>query len=797
MNDYGYFDDAAREYVITDPFPPAPWINYLSNGHLCTIISQKGGGMTFLDSSVEQRFTRYHQDRGVPQDRPGHYLYLREQDGTIWSPTFDPTRTPLDEWECRHGMGYTTFCASYRGVTARLRFFVPPDDNVLLWELALENHRQGRADLLVTPYVEFGFLQAMREVRYWHWCRYHNTFTYDPKLSAIRYYYGTPEALKNMSVFLSGSGTPAGFDCSRDAFLGRGGREDAPESLLAGKLTGSELPGGGHGCGALGYRVRMKPGQRKRLCFALGGAETWQQAGRLIRKYRKEESVDRAFGRLGRAWNRYLDVTRVEVPDPAMQSFVNIWNPYNCRAALERARWISAVHTGMGGGLTSRDSMQDAQSIAHLHPAWARDRIRVVLGYQCPDGRFWRSFDPVTGSAPEAEDIRSDNGVWSILTTHAYLAETGDFDFLKVSVAYYGGKPASVFDHLYHALTYIYEHVGKNGLPLLYDMDWNDSLYLFAEEGAESVMLAQQLVYACGLLGEIAEKHGKPKVMRWCERVRKELTATLNSGRVWDGQWYRRLLYSGRRTPLGSARRREGKLFLNTQAWAVIAQVASQQRGETCMDRVHEHLATPYGLQLLWPAYTGIPEPEDPLVSNRPGVGENAGIFNHAFAWGIMAEALLGRGDRAFQYYRNALPNVLSEKVGSERYLNEPYAWSSHIIGPPDERAGQALLSWLSGTTTWMYVAATQYILGIRPTLDGLLINPGIPAEWATFTVRRRYRGTLYIITVRNPDHVNRGVQRVFVNGVEQASNLLSGTDRRRVRVEVILGKDSQLCTAL
>ncbi|MBU8902520.1 MAG: hypothetical protein KOO69_07255, partial [Victivallales bacterium] len=526
MNNYGYFDDAAKEFIINNPLTPTPWINYLSNGHLCSIISQKGGGMSFLDSSVEQRFTRYHQDRGIPADRPGHYVYIREQDGTLWSPTFEPTRTRLDNWECQHGMGYTVFNANYCGVSARLCFFIPPDDNVLLWDLTLENKREKTVSLTVAPYVEFSFLQVMREAKYWHWCRYHNTFTYEPELEAIQYYYGTPEAQKNMFVFLSGSDAATGFDCSRDSFLGRGGMEDSPASMITGKLNNTELPGGGHGAGVLSYSVKLEPGQSKRICFALGGADSQQETALLIKKYKSLQAVDDAFEQLGKVWDNYLSVTNVDVPDAQMQSFVNIWNPYNCRVSFERARWVSAVHTGMGGGLTSRDSMQDAQSICHLHPEWAQERIRLILAYQFSDGHFWRSFDPDSGNPPEADDIRSDNGVWSIFTTHDYLAETGNFSFLNEKISYYEEGEASVFEHLYQALRYIYEHAGKNGLPLLYDMDWNDSLYLFAEEGTESVMLAQQLVFACGLFSEIASQHENPEAVHWCESIKKELTVT-------------------------------------------------------------------------------------------------------------------------------------------------------------------------------------------------------------------------------------------------------------------------------
>lgn len=765
---YGRFDDAGREFIITDPFPPTTWINYLSNGRFCSIISQKGGGFSFFESAAELRLTRYRQTRSFPMDRPGHWVYLREADGTLWSPTFEPTRTNLDRWECHVGLGYTTFQASYRDLAITLTFFVPPEDQVLVWDLHFANRRKEAASILVVPYVEFSFQEMMEEVMSFHWCRMQLSFTYDESRGAIKYFYGPPYAKRRINTFLSASRRPDSFCCDRDAFMGCRGTEERPEEMVRGKLSCTQLPGGGHGCGALGFHLSIPAGGTDRLAVVLGCAETWPEVDAMIQKFQSLSVVDEGRRAVSRFYDDYLRAFQiVDLPDREMKRFVNIWNPYNCRHSFERARFVSAIHTGMGGGMQSRDSVQDAMSIAHLVPSWARERIAIVQRYQHPNGRYISTFDPKSKKEPvdDGTHVRCDNGVWQIFTTYAYLAETGDLSFLHERIPYYKGSEASLFEHLWMALRYIVENQGKHGLPLMFDQDWNDSLQLFKRPGCQTVMLAEQVVYACRLLAEMARLLERDDVVVWCEREAERLKTILNSDVVWDGAWYRRVIYADKEVHLGSAKRPEGKIYLNTQSWAVIAGVASPERARIAMGKCEELLAEPYGFRLLWPPYSGTPEPGDPLLGNGPGVSENAGVFNHANTWAIIAATVMGDGIKAFEWYARCLPPNVIAKVGIERYMNEPYCYSSHIIAPPDPRAGMALLSWLSGTTTWMYIAATQYILGIRPTLQGLLLDPCIPPTWSGFSVERRYRGSTYRIRIQNPRGVMKGIASITVDG--------------------------------
>jgi len=507
---------------------------------------------------------------------------------------------------------------------------------------------------------------------------------------------------------------------------------------------------------------------------------------KLARTYRRLSNVDAQWKKLGAFYDQYLGAFQAELPDADMRRFVNVWNPYGCRHTLEHVRFISAVHTGMeGGGLRTRDSMQDAQAVAHLRPDWARAAIVTTLAHEHPQGCFPDSFNPnVEQDHKPGGNKRCDNAVWPLQATYAYLAETGELAFLDEPVPYYHAHEAPVLEHLWQGLKWIAQHTGERGLPLLFGRDWNDHFWTFHEEGAESVMLAEQMVLACGLLGEIGRAVGRGDVVRWCQRWAKHFTEAVNSDAVWDGAWYRRLLFADDKTPLGSAARPEAKLYANAQSWAVISRAAPPDRAEQALDAIAEHLTEPYGIRMLWPPYTGIPLPPAPLTSNAPGVGENGGIFMQPNAWAVWAEAELGRGDRAFGYYRRTLPPVACETVGVERYLNEPYCYSSHLMAPPDGRAGTACLSWLTGTTACMYIAATQYILGLRPTLAGLRIRPCVPAAWKGYRVRRRFRGAVHDIEVRNPDGRQHGLRELRVGGEEIDGDVVPPpAGRRRVKV--------------
>lgn len=797
MNDYGHFDDARSEYVITRHFPPAAWMNFLLNDRFTAIVSQSAGGSCFYDAAATGRLTAYRQEHAVPTDRPGFYLYVREADGTLWAPTYEPVRTEVDRWSCRHGLGYTTFEAEYKGLEATITFFVPPDDTVLVWEIEFRNNRKTAAKFSTTSFVQFSFLHAARELEYWHWCRFYTDCRYDPSVQAIKFDYRVFEDLPKLKVFTACSETPAGFDCDQASFIGRGGTLDAPAGVKAGKLANSAMPGGGHGVGALQCEHELAPGASKRFSVTVGCAPTWKEADALIGKFQSLATVSAELDRVRTTWRERVGVFQCELPDKDIQRMLNAWNPYNCVINVNRKKSMTASVTGMERtGIQTRDTMQDAMSLLSLRPALARKLIDYIISFQYPSGEYPATIDPTLHKPAWYYAVRSDNGVWPVYTAHAYVSESGNVAWLREKIRFYTEKGPSdegtVLEHLWRGLKHIDSLRGRNGLPLIIDIDWNDNLYIFKVDGKEeSVMLGQQLVYAAQLLKELAMRvGGVADVIAWCDEAIARLTAALNSPAVWDGAWYRRYLFSNDDKPhLGSAKRREGSIYLNTQSWAVISETGPGGRAQQSMDAAHANLSTPHGLRLLNPPYTGIPEPEDPLYNNGPGVRENGGVFHHAHAWAAMAETILRHGDLAHKLYRDVLPNVASDQRGADKYVNEPYAFSSTTLASPHPRAGEGDLAWFTGTVTWMYVIGTQYLLGIRPCLTGLLIDPCVPSTWKSFRITRQFRGATLNIHITNPDGVQTGVKSVRVDGKPISGNVLSAfVEGETHDVEVTMG---------
>jgi cellobiose phosphorylase len=746
---YGHFDDPRREFVVTDPLPPTTWINYLGNTRLTAFISQQAGGLAWHVEPQQRRLTRYHW-LPAPQDRPGFYVYVRDRaTGATWNPHFAPTCAPLDAYECRHGLGYSRFAGEKDGVRVAVRYFIPPGDDLMVWDVTVENKGGAARELTLASYVEFGVLDFMREL-FWCYLKSQIGFTFDPRENWIKYNYHVFAAPFVPAIFFACTRKVDGFDCARQAFCGRGGSLERPAMAM----TGSELPaGGGHGCGSLGVNLSLTPGGRERFAYVLGVADNWERAAALRRKFASTEAIDAAFAELGAYWGRKTGVLQAQSGDAHFDRVVNSWAPLNCQITLERTRDISTDHVG-ADGMRFRDTMQDALAVATFDPAFARERIRLVLTSQARDGSGNFSFYPF---APEMrvnlDPNRCDNTVWPIITIANLVNETGDISFFEESVPFRDGGEATVYEHVRLGLELIWARRGPTGLPTLFDADWNDGLAVFRDPRAESVMLGMQLVYAAKLLREYSSRLGRAADVAWCDLVAGELTDILNSPAVWDGGWYRRLLLSNG-VAIGSATRPEGKIYLEPQAWAVMSGVGDRDgRGRRAMDAVRERLATPYGVMVCAPPYTGIPTPADPLASNSPGTGENGGIFCHAATWAVIAECLLGRGDHANEYFRKLLPSVAAEEVGQDHWGREPYVFNSTVIGPAQPRDfGRAGISWLTGTASWTYIAATQYILGIRPTLDGLQVHPCLPSGWSSVRVARRFRGKDYTIEIGKGD---------------------------------------------
>jgi len=780
MKTYGHFDDAARAYVVTSPVTPRPWINYLGNRRLAAFISQNAGGLLWLHEPYTRRLTRYHFIP-APGDRPGFYLYVRDRrSGSVWNPHFAPTCTPLDRFECRHAPGTSTFTGEKDGIRVEVSYGIPPDEDVLLWDVTVTNTGRTGATVELASYMEFGLLEFMREAVGWCYLKNHFSLAFDAAARCIRYDYHVFEAPATPAMAFACTEPVSGFDCSREAFTGRTGTLERPETLRSGQdLTGSELPGGGHACATLGVNLDLSPGETRHLGYCFAAADSPALVDTWLRHYAGADAIAQGLAAIRAAWESRFNVLQVETGIAAADRFINTWNPYNATVALEHCRIISTDHMGTDG-LRYRDTTQDALAVAHLDPGFAADRLRLVLAQQTRDGGGCFGFYPRTSRPTSDHPHRSDNTVWPVFTIKSLIAETGDAAILHESIAYRDGGSASVYEHLRNGLEHIYGRRGPHGLPVMFHADWNDGLALFGDEKAESVMLGFQLVAACRDFRELALRYGDRHDADWCAGVEQELADALNSDDAWDGAWYRRLLLSNGKIA-GGAACRQGRIYLDVQPWAVLSGVGDADgRGRRAMDSLRERLNTPFGLSIVAPPYRGFPEPEDKPLGSNPGTNENGGIFCHANTWAVIAECMLGNAETAWEYYRKLLPETVIGSVGPDHYEREPYAYASTLLGMDSAAPGRAGISWLTGTASWMYMAATQYILGIRPTLDGLRVTPCLPAAISRVAVKRRFRGTDYAIEIIN---TARGHAEIRRDGRTLPDGLLTPAPGKQVSV--------------
>ncbi len=759
---YGHFDDPNRAYVITDPIPPRPWINYLTNRRLSAFVSQNAGGLLWHHEPLSRRVTRYHYIP-APQDRPGFYLYVKDRThGTLWNPHFAPTCTELDRYECIHKPGETGFVAEKDGVRVHVNYFIPWQDDVMVWQVKVENIGSSPVDLQISSYLEFGLLEFLRETLAWAYLKNHCAFAYDEASQSIRYDYHVFEAPYTPRMAFGCTADNAGFECSREVFVGQTGSLERPAALAPdAKLSNSVLPLGGHGCGVIGVDMALAPSEYREFAYRFAIADTWEEVDSLFAKYSDAASVEQSLKNSSETWTEMFNTTQCSTGDATVDRFINTWNPLNSIVTLQFARIISTDHVGMDR-LRYRDTTQDALGVANIDPDFAKEKMHLVFKQQTPDGGGCFSFSEFEPHAPQDDPHRSDNGVWQIYTVNNILAETGDMSFLDEVIPYRNGSLGTVYDHTLRGLKHIFDRRGPNGLPTLFYADWNDSLAVFQDEASESVMLGMQMVYSAKEFRDLALRLGNHDDVAWCDKVVQELTLILNSPKSWDGEWYRRLLLSNGKH-LGGAGCRQGSIYLNPQSWAVISGVGDVEgHGQKAMDSAERLLDSDCGLVLLAPPYTGIPEPEDPLLGSSPGTNENGSIFCHANTWAIIADCMLGNAERAFKYYRQMLPEVVASKVGDDHYAREPYAYASSIVGPASDRFGEAGISWLTGTASWMYIAGTHYLLGIRPTLDGLSIKPCLPESMGKVRVTRRFRGCTYDITI---DNKRRGAVTLELDG--------------------------------
>jgi cellobiose phosphorylase len=816
---YGSFDDERREYVITRPDTPLPWINYLGSEDFFGIISNTAGGYAFYRDARLRRLTRYRYNN-VPYDNGGRYIYLRDdRSGQFWSPTWQPTLTNLDEYTCRHGMGYTIIQSSLNGIAASIRYFVPLGASLEVWQMTVTNRRDEPAELSAFSLVEFCLWDAWDDAT--NYQRNFNTGQVEVE-DGIIYHKTEYRERRNHFAFFACSEPLAGFDTQRHDFLGPYRGFDHPQVVESGVSRGSIA----HGWAPIGsqhIRLLLQPGESHEVVFLLGYHENPVDDkfdppnSQIIKKatvrpiiahYLNKENADGAFADLREYWTRLLDVLQVHTPDEHTDRMVNIWNAYQNMITFNMSRSASYFESGIGRGMGFRDSNQDLLGFVQMVPARARQRILDLAATQLPSGGAYHQYQPLTKRGNN--DVGSnfnDDPAWLILGVSAYIKETGDWSILDEPVQYDNqpGSEEPLYDHLLRSFTYTLERLGPHGLPLIGRADWNDCLNLncFSEtpgqsfqtttnkEGkvAESVFIAGLFVLASQELADLAAERSDQDQVTACRQAMEEMTTAVDRA-GWDGRWFRRA-YDDFGRPVGSQECAEGQIFIEPQGICIMAGIGlADGRAGQALDAVREHLATPHGIVLQQPAYSRYYLELGEISSYPPGYKENAGIFCHTNPWIMIAEAMNGSGERALDYYLRINPSA--REAISEVHRSEPYVYAQMIAGRDAPTHGEAKNSWLSGTAAWNYVAITQWILGIRPALHGLTILPVIPDDWGGFTAKRMFRGVRYDIRVTRTGPGN--AVQLAVNGEVIAGTVvpLPEKDAAIVAVEVHLGSPEE-----
>ena len=773
---YGYFDDKNREYVITRPDTPLPWINYLGCQAYFGIISNTAGGYSFYRDARLRRITRYRYNN-VPFDLGGRYIYVRDDEtGDYWSPSWQPTHSDLEQYTCRHGMGYSTIGSKRRGISASTRYFVPLDENLEIWQFTLSNERQTPAALSVFSAIEFCLWDAQDDST-----NFQRNFSIGEVEieDGVIYHKTEYRERRDHFAWFACSAELAGFDTQRDVFLGPTRGWDRPAAVERGESFDSVA----HGWAPIGshhVRLVLQPGETRQILFVLGYHENPKDekfdppesqivnkktVKPVIARYLIPANVDEAFQKLRTYWDGLLDICQVTTPDIHTDRMVNVWNAYQCMATFNMSRSASFYESGIGRGLGFRDSNQDLLGFVHMVPERARERILDLAATQLPSGGAYHQYQPLTKKGNnDVGGNFNDDPHWLIVGVGAYLKETGDWSILDEPVQYDNqpGSEQPLYDHLQRSFRYTLDRLGPHSLPLIGRADWNDCLNLncFSDtpgqsfqtttnkEGkvAESVFIGGLFVLAAKELAAIARHsgHADEAAGYLAEGAHMEETVRRHG---WDGEWFLRA-YDDFGNKVGSKECAEGKIFIEPQGFCILAGIGLEDGlARRALESVRKYLATPHGIVLQQPAYSRYYLHLGEISSYPPGYKENAGIFCHNNPWVIIAEAMAGNGDGAHDYYSRINPSA--REAISDVHRCEPYVYAQMIAGRDAPTHGEAKNSWLTGTAAWNYYAIVQFILGIRPAYDGLQIAPAIPERWTGFRAVRRFRGVTYQITVR------------------------------------------------
>lgn len=803
---YGYFDDEKREYVINTPKTPLPWINYLGTNGFFSLISNTAGGYCFYRDAKLRRMLRYRYNN-VPADNGGRYYYINDN-GDCWSPSFMPMKKELDAYECRHGMGYTIISGERNGLNVKETFFVPTHDSCEVHRIKLKNNTCDKKDIKLFSFLEFCLWDAQDDMLNYQ----RNLNIAEVELEGSYIYHKTEyRERRNHYAFYTVNTDIDGYDTDRDTFLGAFNGFDAPDTVLKGAASNS-VASGWYPIGSHQINISLKAGEEKEFIFVLGYIENELEkkyeslnvinktkAHEMAQKFATSELCDIAFNEVKEYWDKLLSVYYIKSNDPKLDRMVNIWNPYQCMVTFNMSRSASYYESGVGRGMGFRDSNQDLLGFVHQIPERARERIIDIASTQFEDGGAYHQYQPLTKKGNnEIGSGFNDDPLWLILGTIAYIKETGDIGILDEQVPFDNddNNMASLLEHLNRSFDHVINNLGPHGLPLIGRADWNDCLNLncFSSEPgemfqtygtaegkvAESVLIAGMFVFIGSQFAELYKYLGNAQkekyVLDWIDKMSETIETD-----AYDGEWFLRA-YDAFGNKIGSKDCEEGKIFIESQGFCVMAGIGKDNgKALKAMESVKKYLECDYGITLNQPPYSKYHLELGEISSYPPGYKENAGIFCHNNPWIMIAETVLGRGERAFEIYKKIAPAYI-ENI-SEIHRTEPYVYSQMIAGKDAQRMGEAKNSWLTGTAAWNYIAISQYILGIRPEFEGLRIAPCLPKSITECNVVRKYRGTEYNISITNK---NTGKMRITVNnGIVNGNVVSSDNDICNVKVEL------------
>jgi cellobiose phosphorylase len=775
---HGHFDDDAKEYVITRPDTPRPWSNYLGSTEYGAIITNNAGGYSFYKSAATGRFLRMRFN-SIPLDQPGRYFYLRDNPGgDFWSASWQPVGKPLDRYQgtCRHGMAYTIIEADYSGIHTESTYFVPLGQTFEYWRLSVTNKSCRKRDLSIFTYCEFANL----------WITYHDlvNLQYSQFITRATMEDGILGVASNPNYDFNGdltgcnrawmalTGAPlAGYETVREKFLGSYGGYAVPDVVVAGKCS-NFLAEGDNVCGGLKADVSLAPGESRELIVLLGLGTVSSHGRKTIAEFANSTRCEQELAKLKAAWHAPLANLKVQTPDENLNHMLNVWNAYNALITYAWSRSASLVYNGERDGLGFRDTVQDMLGAIPLLKEGVKPRLELMLTGQLANGGAIPVIKPFSHKPghevpPPEDEYRSDDCLWFFNAVPAYVAETGDVDFYKKVLPYADRGEATVLGHLRRALEFNLERTGRNGLPCGLAADWNDCIKLGYH--GESVFVAFQVRLGLDVYGEIADRLKQPDQAAWARAELKKLDAKIQKV-CWDGQWFIWAIGQDG-TIYGTKNFPEGQVYMNTQVWAVMSGAATADQARIAMQTMKERLATPYGLMLCAPPFMKANPDIMKATLFNAGIKENAGIFNHTQGWGVIAECMLGDGDRAWDYYRAFMPASYNDRAEVRQV--EPYVHCQTTYSRFNINEGAARVPWLSGTASWSYYSATHWLLGIRPEIDGLRIDPCIPRHWPGFTMQRTFRGKRLTIEVTNSKGKCRGIKSLKVNGKVVSGNLL------------------------